>query len=64
MLKPIRKPVLYFIFEDEVYSGRYGLESLLERGIKKDSLVWTTELEQWAKAEEIEELKDYFKKKR
>ena len=60
--RPIRIPVLYFIYEDEVYSGQYVLSSLLERGIKRDALVWDTEAEHWRQADEVEELKDYFEK--
>jgi|GEM_PF-2965356 len=58
-----QQEALYFIYESEVYSGQYTLSSLLSRGVKVDALVWDTDAMHWRRADEVEELKEYFSKK-
>jgi hypothetical protein len=40
--------------------GAFSAEELRQEGVKRETLVWTQDMPQWARAEEVEELKYLF----
>lgn len=53
---------MYFYNNGKKQFGPFSLDELKAQKIQKEYLVWYEGLENWSKAEEIEELKDYFAK--
>lgn len=51
----------YYIAADGQQQGPFTIEDLKEKGIRKDTLVWTEGLEDWTKAEYIPVLKNILK---
>lgn len=49
--------VQYFFIENNIQKGPFPKEQLLENGLTKDSFVWCEGMTNWAKAEDVEDLK-------
>lgn len=52
--------VNYFIKNEHKEQGPFTLVQLMERAIKKDTLVWYAGLAEWCAAEDIFELQELF----
>ncbi len=50
----------YFIHDGQIKKGPFNLEELKGLQLKKGTLVWYDGLKEWAKAADLEDLKDYF----
>ena len=50
----------YYIYKSFKKNGPFSLQELCRKEIKKNDLIWFKGLDDWVKASEIEELKDYF----
>ena len=46
----------FYIGTDGKQKGTFSPEELRGEGVKRDTLVWTQGMEQWKRAEEMEEL--------
>jgi len=51
----------YYIVINKQQQGPFNVEKLKNQKIKRDTLIWYEGLENWVKAEQIEELKEFLK---
>lgn len=50
----------YYSNDKEVQKGPFTFDELLKENIKKNTLIWHADMTDWQKAEDIEELRNYF----
>jgi len=53
----------YYIHDGQMEKGPFDFEELKSQSLRKETPVWYEGLKSWAKAENLDELKEYFNKK-
>lgn len=53
----------YYIHDGQMEKGPFDFEELKSQSLGKETPVWYEGLESWAKAENLDELKEYFNKR-